>query len=716
MRKNLPVNSQEYHLDDQTLIVSKTDLKGRLTYFNEQFVEASGFTADELIAQPHNIVRHPDMPPEAFQNLWETLKAGKPWSGAVKNRRKDGGFYWVLASVTPIWENGQIAGYMSVRTKLSADQRAEAERVYALMRANKARNYRIEAGIIRQKSWHDILAPFKRTLGSRLTTLIGTLSAFMVIIGAIGIWATHAANVRMKSIYEDRTVSIGRLGEINNRMLDNAMILRGAYIRSHTGEAIGDISARVTANSERIVELFTDYLATSMTDEERLLADAFEAKRKVYVTEAVRPGVALVADRKFEELGKLLTGKAMTLYQGAKDEFDRLIQLQIRSGKEQYEASQQSYHAVLAFSIASMLLGLTLGALFGWNATRAIVRPIDRLNVAMANVAQGQFNTRIIVDNDDEIGVALRNVQAMQNKLGFDREQQQDLAKKTAEQRRQDMLRIAREFESAVGEIIETVSSASDELEKSAGWLTATADRAQELTVAVAAASEQASGNVQSVASATEELTSSVNEISRQVQESARIAQEAVGQAQDTNRSVSELSEAAGRIGAVVELISNIAGQTNLLALNATIEAARAGDAGRGFAVVASEVKALAEQTAKATGEIGQQIASIQAATSHSVNSITDITATINRMSEIASTIASAVEEQGAATQEIARNVQQAAQGTMQVSSHISDVQRGATETGSASSQVLLSAQTLAEDSARLKTEVGHFLETVRAA
>ena len=194
------------------------------------------------------------------------------------------------------------------------------------------------------------------------------------------------------------------------------------------------------------------------------------------------------------------------------------------------------------------------------------------------------------------------------------------------------------------------------------------------------------------------------------MQESARIAHEAVGQAQQTNQSVSELSEAAGRIGAVVELISNIAGQTNLLALNATIEAARAGDAGRGFAVVASEVKALAEQTAKATGEISQQIGSIQTATTQSVGGITAITGTINRMSEIASTIASAVEEQGAATQEISRNVQQAAQGTMQVSSNITDVQRGATETGSASSQVLSSAQSLAQDSNRLKTEVGKFL------
>src|SRR5712671_1465913 len=220
----------------------------------------------------------------------------------------------------------------------------------------------------------------------------------------------------------------------------------------------------------------------------------------------------------------------------------------------------------------------------------------------------------------------------------------------------------------------------------------------------VAAASEQASTNVQSVASATEEMAASVNEISRQVQTSGSIANEAVAQARKTNDRVGELAKAAARIGDVVELINTIAGQTNLQALNATIEAARAGEAGRGFAVVASDVKALAEQTATATGEISQQITGIQNATQESVGAIKEIGDTIDRMSEIASTIASAVEEQGAATQEISRNVQQAAQGTQQVSANITGVQRGTSETGSASSQVLSAAQTLSRDSNRLKT------------
>ncbi|SIO65949.1 methyl-accepting chemotaxis sensory transducer [Bradyrhizobium erythrophlei] len=350
-----------------------------------------------------------------------------------------------------------------------------------------------------------------------------------------------------------------------------------------------------------------------------------------------------------------------------------------------------------------------------------IARPMTRLNRALGEMAGGKLDIEIPgAGRGDEIGDLAKTVTVIRENA--EQKARDEAAAKTrqeqiaSEQRKADMIRLANDFEGAVGEIVETVSSASTELEASAGTLTSTAERSQKLTTMVATASEEASTNVQSVASATEELSTSVNEISRQVQESARMASEAVGQARTTNDRVSELSKAASRIGDVVELINTIAEQTNLLALNATIEAARAGESGRGFAVVASEVKALAEQTSKATGEIGQQITGIQAATQDSVNAIKEISGTIERLAEISSTIAAAVEEQGAATQEISRNVQQAAQGTQQVSANITDVQRGSSETGSASSQVLSAAQSLSGDSNRLKLEVGKFLNSVRAA
>jgi methyl-accepting chemotaxis protein len=364
---------------------------------------------------------------------------------------------------------------------------------------------------------------------------------------------------------------------------------------------------------------------------------------------------------------------------------------------------------------------ILLGFLIAFLIARGITGPLLGLTGGMKELAGGNFGVVLPgLERKDEVGDMAQAVETFkvkaEEKARAEAEARITQDQIAAKQRKADMVKLADQFEAAVGEIVETVSSASTELEASASTLTATAERAQKVTSTVATASEEASSNVQSVATATEELSSSVNEISRQVQESARIASEAVDQARATNDRVSELSKAAARIGDVVELINTIAGQTNLLALNATIEAARAGEAGRGFAVVASEVKALAEQTAKATGDIGQQITGIQAATQQSVGAIEQISGTIEKLSEISSTIAAAVEEQGAATQEISRNVMRAAQGTQQVSSNITDVQRGAGETGSASSQVLSAAQSLSSDSNRLKLEVGKFLESVRAA
>jgi methyl-accepting chemotaxis protein len=374
-----------------------------------------------------------------------------------------------------------------------------------------------------------------------------------------------------------------------------------------------------------------------------------------------------------------------------------------------------------AFEILAAILGVAIivGIAVGIYLVRDVSRGIASIVAPMQALGGGDLTAQIPHQGEKtEIGSMAESLQVFKEALiakkAADEAAARDAEAKIERGKRVDG--ITREFESMIGKIVDTVSSASTQLEASAGTLSGTAERAQELTTMVAVASEEASTNVQSVASATEEMASSVNEISRQVQESARMAGEAVHEARKTNDRVSELSKAAARIGDVVELINNIAGQTNLLALNATIEAARAGEAGRGFAVVASEVKALAEQTAKATGEIGQQINGIQSATQDSVNAIKEISGTIEKLSEISSAIAAAVEEQGAATQEISRNVQQAAQGTQQVSSNITDVQRGAGETGMASSQVLSAAQSLSGDSNRLKLEVGKFLSSVRAA
>jgi methyl-accepting chemotaxis protein len=397
------------------------------------------------------------------------------------------------------------------------------------------------------------------------------------------------------------------------------------------------------------------------------------------------------------------------------------VQQTIDQVRAKAEAAEQATNAETQLRMKIAILAILAGvAALALMIGRAVSKPLTAMTRAMRELAASRFDVTVPgLGRADEIGEMGEAVEVFRkNGIEVERmraERAEQDARATAERTRM-MRELADQFQSAVGEIINSVSSASTELEAAASTLTQTAETTQERSSSVAAASEQASANVNSVASATEELGSSVNEISRQVQESSRIASEAVKQAERTNQRINELSKAAGRIGDVVKLITAVAEQTNLLALNATIEAARAGEAGKGFAVVAQEVKALAAQTAKATDEIGTQITGMQGATTESVGAIQEIGSTIARISEIASTIAAAVEEQGAATQEIARNVQQAAQGTKQVAGDISEVNRGASETGSASAQVLSSAQSLSSESNHLKVEVEKFLTTVRAA
>jgi methyl-accepting chemotaxis protein len=377
--------------------------------------------------------------------------------------------------------------------------------------------------------------------------------------------------------------------------------------------------------------------------------------------------------------------------------------------------STLSYWMVLgAILIGALLLVITL-----W-ATRSVTTPLNGMVTQMGKLASGNFDVVLPgLGRKDEIGamaeaVELFKVKAIE-RAQHEAEQEEVEKRAAASERKAEMHRFANVFEDAVGNIAAAVATAAGGLEAAASTLTGNADKTRQLSGVVSEAANEASINVQSVASATGQLTGAVSEISHQVHESSRIAGLAVSQAQQTDVRITELSKAATRIGNVVKLITEIAGQTNLLALNATIEAARAGEAGKGFAVVASEVKMLATQTAKATEEIGAQIAAMQAATQDSVTAIKEIGATIGRISEIAKTTSSAVEEQTATTRDIAGNIESAIGSTSRVAANIGEVNRAAGETGVASSQVLDSARLLANEGSKLQAEVEQFLTTVRA-
>ena len=568
------------------------------------------------------------------------------------------------------------------------------------------------------------ISVFSRLLAITVISLFA-----LAAVGTIGIVSTGAVQDMQSRTETEAVKPIDQIGQLNELMqeafrelllaVQHNPAIPAVKFHNHSVKVHADALEKALQTKVAILQDYRKSRAGKLFSEQIDRVEVAEVK----LADGLRQAATLIASDQAEgysQLGIDVTVKVLPLFKEAKKQAAELLEKHRQLSREISQAAEDQYH----FSRLAIIIGcgvvfvIVLGGAV-WIG-RSIVGPLGELTDAMTALAGGSADTEIpCLERRDEVG---RMAAAMKifkgNMLETERlrAEQSEVEGRQLRQRKADMVSLANEFETAVGAIIETVSASSSELETSARTLAATAARSEELTGMVATASDEASTNVQSVASATEQMASSVNEISRQVQESARMAGEAVDQARSTNARVSELSKAAARIGDVVELINTIAGQTDLLALNATIEAARAGEAGRGFAVVASEVKALAEQTSKATGEIGQQINGIQAATAESVDAIKEIGNTIEKLSGISSAIAAAVEEQGAATQEISRNVQQAADGTRKVSSNIADVQLGATQTGSASSHVLSAAQTLSGDSTRLKAEVGKFLGTIKAA
>jgi len=554
------------------------------------------------------------------------------------------------------------------------------------------------------------------SIRAKLFTIVSFLFLAIAIIGGFAFLQMRSINIAAQDIQAQWLPKVRWIGEMRVQSARYRAVLRDYLIVAEAERA--DVDKNLAARKADFEKAAKAYQSMTSSAAERDLADELEKQWQAFLGAALDvqslAAKGDLAGAKGVNAGKVVpVGRAMDLT------LAKLVDFNDKGAEVAGEGAEATYLSAIRLTAVILAVAIVLGLGAAIYMVRDIRRGIGSILTPMGQLTDGELTAEIPHRGETtEIGriaTALQIFkQALLAKKASDDAVDADRAVNAA--RAQRISAATGDFEAMIGELVRSLASASTELEASASTLSSTADHTQELTTMVAAASEEASTNVQSVASATEELSSSVNEISRQVQESARMAGDAVDQARKTNDRVGELAKAAARIGDVVELINTIAGQTNLLALNATIEAARAGEAGRGFAVVASEVKALAQQTAKATGEIGQQVADIQAATQESVSAIGQISGTIEKLSEVSSTIAAAVEEQGAATQEISRNIQQAAQGTQQVSTHITDVERGASETGSASSQVHAAAKSLAGESDRLKIQVEKFLHTVRTA
>ncbi len=558
------------------------------------------------------------------------------------------------------------------------------------------------------------------SIRAKLITVIAFLLVAMTAMGLLAVRQMQAINANAVDIQTNWLPSVRVLGELRAGTITYRTVIRQHLLAETLEDKLAQektLEGVVTKNTDiraRYEKVITSPEERALYEEWLRLWDSYK-KGAQEVMALSRASVGKTIHDAQEMNSKTVNPLGLK----ADEILEKDIALNNRGADVAAQDAGDNFTFAFRMVIIALALSIVAGTVVGFYLVRDVSQGISSIVKPMNALGSGDLTAEVPHQGEKtEIGTMADTLQVFKQAL---------IAKKAADeaaaveadakiQRGQRVDAITREFESLIGELVESLSSSSTELEAAANTLTSTAETTGKTSGAAASASQEVSSNVQSVAVATEEITSSVGEIGRQVQESSRIANEAVRQAQKTDANITELSQAANRIGDVVKLITAVAEQTNLLALNATIEAARAGDAGRGFAVVASEVKALAAQTAKATDEISAQVVSMQTATQESVATIKEIGKTINLISEISSAIAAAVEEQGAATQEISRSVQQAAELSGEVAASITNVSKGAGETGAASGQVLSSAQMLSSDSTRLKMEVQKFLTTVRAA
>jgi len=579
-----------------------------------------------------------------------------------------------------------------------------------------------------------------RTL-PKLMGLIGFFALIAVAIAYLGI-----TSLKSLSVATDTMAGRAEVARVASRLSAPIVGMNHAEFRLAAAlepKVIGETLAQIETERKALDEGIA-FLKANVTGAALEALAKFDAEYRAYET-ALNSTLLMVKSLQTDQMA----ANAEIFKYGAEQSFgpsqqlrqaaNEVTDLVVRGMKEASGEATREYQQASLLMVVIAGGGIAAAIALGWLLVAlGIVRPIRAIVATLQQLAAGRYDVAIVgAERRDEVGdvakTALVFLENGQQKQRLEAEQaraaeaqeearqrgsaeREEARQRAAAERRELMNRMADEFETAVGGIVGTVSSAATQLQAAAQAMAATAEEATRQATLVATASEEATANVQTVATAAEELSASVQEIGRQAGQSSRMAERAVEEAGRTNTSVQSLVESAKKIGDVVQLINDIASQTNLLALNATIEAARAGEAGKGFAVVASEVKALANQTAKATDEIGSQIGAIQGSTRQSVGALEGITATIRELNHIAASIAAAVEQQGAATQEIARNVQQAAQGTMEVTSNIGGVTKSASDVGAASAQVLSSAHDLSTQATALRTEVDRFLQTIRQA
>jgi aerotaxis receptor len=716
MRINEPVTGIEVEVPEGEPLVSRTDCDGRIVFANQVFIDTSGFTLEELIGANHNLVRHPTMPAQAFANLWATIKAGRPWDGLVKNRTKSGDFYWVQANVTPVLQEGETAGYISIRSRPSRSAIQEAERAYAAIGSGTGKHIGLADGELVKRGIGAGVRRFSRSMLGRLVAVAVAALFALLTVGWLGFAGMAASNSSLQHVYEHDLVAVNQLRLISDRMRDSRNLIAQMTIALGRGtpaaQVLGEREPPVRAHLDQIAALWRVYQGQSLTAAQRTLANRFDAAFSSLRQTIIEPAFDLARRGDLAALNTLFEQKAPPLFQAAFDADRELVEQQIATGRVAYDAAVESLGQRLMIGLGFGMGGMAAVLALCWILVNTLRRTTQELESHFVAISGGDLAAEILRPAAREFHRLTSMLRAMRAHLAFKSWESAEFERKATTIRRETVERMARTIEDETGSAVERVAERTGEMAREADAMAAAAERVGINAHHVAQAADQAMRNAHMVSAASEELAAAIREVSSQMEHSREVAHGAAQKGVDAQHSIRSLSAAAEQIGAVVRLIADIASKTNLLALNATIEAARAGDAGKGFAVVAGEVKALATQTAKATGEISRQIASLRGATDSAVTAVEDIGQTLDQVSQVAASVAAAVEQQTAATQEIARNIAESGAAVQQVTQRIAEVSTGASATGAQAGALRRSSGGVASDIAALRSALVHTVRT----
>jgi len=717
MRVNEPVTQHEIIVPDGEPIVSRTDTGGRITFVNRIFTEVSGFTEQELIGAPHNILRHPSMPQAAFANLWATIKAGRPWDGLVKNRASNGDFYWVQANITPILQDDRVAGFISIRSKPARADVAAAEQAYASIRAGTAKGIGLRDGALVRTGWRVTLADALHSVTGRLAAAAIASALLLAGIGWLGFAGMAESNQALRQVYEQDLAAVNELRNLVDLIRDNRnLIAQTAVSLDHGASADQALRKRepvLRANLTGIAGLWERYQQTPQSPEQQAASRQFAADYAALLHDAIEPALALAQHADSAALDNLFQNKAPPLFQAVFDSNRKLADLQIALGRQAYLDAEASFRRRLPFGVLAGGAGMAMILALGGAVLRTIRRCLRAFEAHFASIANGNLTAEIADPAVREFRAMTSMLRAMRAHLAFKGWESAEHERRATTIRRETVAHMATTIEQEAGAAVERVAKETGAMAHDAVAMAESAQRVSANAEHVAGAAGQALTNAQIVAAAGEELAASIRQVSEQVRHASAVAQAAAAKGTGARETIRSLSEAAGRIGSVAQMIAGIAGQTNLLALNATIEAARAGEAGKGFAVVAGEVKTLATQTARATEEISRQIAGLQTATSGTVAAIDEIGRTLDEVAQVASSVAEAIDQQTAATQEIARNVVESGSAVQEVTRRIAAVSEEAGNTGAQAEGLRTASGAVATEIATLR---GALVRTIRTA